>query len=121
LLGNAPGRITKAVNTTPETAHWQGCWTAFDALVDVAQNGTSETAAIGGTFKSKLGNMWGTIDYQKRKYFIIIDLNCIFGAGGGTRTPTGIRPSDFKSGMSTIPSRPHGPIGGAQLRFGGGL
>jgi hypothetical protein len=30
----------------------------------------------------------------------------ISGAGGGTRTPTGIRPTDFKSGMSTIPSRP---------------
>lgn len=29
------------------------------------------------------------------------------GAGGGTRTHTGIRPSDFKSDMSTIPSRPH--------------
>ena len=28
------------------------------------------------------------------------------GAGGGTRTHTGIRPSDFKSDMSTIPSRP---------------
>lgn len=31
----------------------------------------------------------------------------IYGAGGGTRTHTGIRPSDFKSDMSTIPSRPH--------------
>ena len=30
-----------------------------------------------------------------------------FGAGGGSRTHTGIRPTDFKSGMSTIPSRPH--------------
>lgn len=30
-----------------------------------------------------------------------------YGAGGGTRTHTGIRPSDFKSDMSTIPSRPH--------------
>ena len=28
------------------------------------------------------------------------------GAGGGTWTRTGIRPPDFKSGMSTIPSRP---------------
>ena len=28
------------------------------------------------------------------------------GAGGGSRTHTGIRPTDFKSGMSTIPSRP---------------
>ena len=31
----------------------------------------------------------------------------INGAGGGTRTHTAIRPPDFKSGMSTIPSRPH--------------
>ncbi len=31
-----------------------------------------------------------------------------FGAGGGTRTHTGLPPSDFKSDMSTIPSRPHG-------------
>ena len=30
-----------------------------------------------------------------------------FGAGGGTRTPTGFRPTDFKSGVSTIPPRPH--------------
>lgn len=28
------------------------------------------------------------------------------GAGGGTRTPTGIRPTDFKSDVSTIPPRP---------------
>lgn len=28
------------------------------------------------------------------------------GAGGGTRTPTGIRPTDFKSGVSTIPPHP---------------
>ena len=31
----------------------------------------------------------------------------ISGTGGGTRTPTGIRPTDFKSGVSTIPPRPH--------------
>ena len=32
------------------------------------------------------------------------------GAGGGTRTHTAIRPSDFKSDMSTIPSRPLGDV-----------
>ncbi len=36
------------------------------------------------------------------------DIIKLFGAGGGSRTHTGIRPTDFKSGMSTIPSRPHG-------------
>ena len=41
---------------------------------------------------------WLSYDYSVR---------WLIGAGGGTRTPTGIRPSDFKSGMSTIPSRPH--------------
>ena len=29
------------------------------------------------------------------------------GAGGGTRTHMAVRPTDFKSDMSTIPSRPH--------------
>lgn len=33
-------------------------------------------------------------------------LDNIGGAGGGSRTHTAIRPPDFKSGMSTIPSRP---------------
>jgi site-specific DNA recombinase len=34
------------------------------------------------------------------------DLKFSSGAGGGTRTPTGLRPTDFKSGVSTIPPRP---------------
>ena len=36
----------------------------------------------------------------------ISDQQLRFGAGGGTRTHTALRPSDFKSDMSTIPSRP---------------
>lgn len=58
------------------------------------------------------GRMWGT----KGAIFLFVFLKTLirfFGAGGGTRTHTGIRPSDFKSDMSTIPSRPHGAAPGA--------
>jgi hypothetical protein len=37
---------------------------------------------------------------------VTFTLDILSGAGGGTRTHTPIQASDFKSDMSTIPSRP---------------
>lgn len=47
--------------------------------------------------------------YSSVNFILWLCAHCrsYLGAGGGTRTPTGIRPTDFKSGVSTIPPRPH--------------
>ncbi len=59
--------------------------------------------------KGRLSNAdWGLLRWGNFFYCFFSDFGENFGAGGGTRTHTGIRPSDFKSDMSTIPSRPHG-------------